>query len=379
MNGKKRFNTRSADAGNKKTYRMPAAGYAAVVLLIIAVIIIIKVSAGKDRKVTYSVYPYLPDTGYYAEILAEEWEKQHPDVTLELVPYDCYIDGSPEGIDVIMYDSILEREFVKKGYIKPLDIDNFIDRDDYYAFTLEPADGYSDNYGVPVFLCCSLLIYDRDDPVLSKAASIFDVAESDGGVLISFASSGDDVFLLDAAADTAQDPDVIQHKEKLQNIDVAPNKKALAKAAIPEYTDRNSDDLAGIYDVGTANGYVGYSETMRFLKKRLDTTEIKQISIDKNANIPLFYCDMAGISADVPEDQTGLCVDLIRIMTDPGVMKRVSVKDGTPQYLLFPRISFYEDMEKEYPMYAKLRTILENENNSLFRAYDTFVDEAYGN
>ena len=84
-----------------------------------------------------------------------------------------------------------------------------------------------------------------------------------------------------------------------------------------------------------------------------------------------------GQYAAVPEE-TGLCRDLIGIMTDPGVMKRVSVNDGAPQYLLFPRISFYEDMEKEYPMYTKLRRIIENENNKLFRAYGAFVEEIYG-
>ena len=60
-------------------------------------------------------------------------------------------------------------------------------------------------------------------------------------------------------------------------------------------------------------------------------------------------------------------------------MKRVSVKDGLPQYLMFPRISFYADMEKAYPMYGKLREIAANENNKLFRAYVSFMEEIYGN
>ena len=58
-------------------------------------------------------------------------------------------------------------------------------------------------------------------------------------------------------------------------------------------------------------------------------------------------------------------------------MKRVSVKDGSPQYLMSPRRSFYEEMAKEYPMYAKLKTVAENENNRLFRAYGSFMDETY--
>lgn len=92
----------------------------------------------------------------------------------------------------------------------------------------------------------------------------------------------------------------------------------------------------------------------------------------------MFYCDMAGISADVPENKTTLCMNLIKIMTDTEVMKRISVKDGTPQYLMFPKRSFYDEMEKEYPVYARLKNIAGKPDNKLFRAYSTFMDETYG-
>lgn len=65
-------------------------------------------------------------------------------------------------------------------------------------------------------------------------------------------------------------------------------------------------------------------------------------------------------------------------MTDTEVMKRVSVKDGLPQYLMFSRISFYDDMEKEYPMYAGLKNIADNGRNRLFRAYGSFMEETFG-
>ncbi len=128
---------------NKTTYRIPKAVYFAVIPLLAAVMIIS--SLKKDRKLTYSLYPYLPESEYCTEVLEEEWEKQHPEVDLEYVPYDCYFDGKPEGIDVIMYDTILEREFIKKGYIKPLNIPDSIDTEDFYEFTLEPVSGYSDH------------------------------------------------------------------------------------------------------------------------------------------------------------------------------------------------------------------------------------------
>ncbi len=229
-----------------------------------------------------------------------------------------------------------------------------------------------------MFLCCDLLIYDKENQALSEADDIFDVAASDSRLLISFALYGDHIYLLDAAADKAQDAEVVQYKEKIGDMEVSASKKALADAAVPEYTDTDSNALAGLYDAGAADGYIGYPETMRFLRRRTDKTEVKQISISERSNIPMFYCDMAGISADVPENKTALCMDLIEIMTDTEVMKRMSVKDGTPQCLMFPRKLFYDEMEKEYPVYTKLKNIAGNTDNKLFRAYSTFMDETYG-
>ncbi len=251
---------------------------------------------------------------------------------------------------------------------------NSLPSDAYYGAT---HIGDKHDYGVPVFLCCDLMIYDRNDSELKKAENIFDVAGSDSDLLISFAMYGYDIYLMDAAADKTQDPVATQYKDRLKDIDVSANRKALANAAIPEYRDADSSDFAGLYDSGAAGGYIGYAETMRSLSARLDRTEIKQISMDEQDNVPLYYCYMAGISADVPEDQTGLCMDLIRIMTDREVMKRASVKNGIPRYLMSPRISFYDDMSREYPMYAKLKDIVANESNRLFRAYGSFMDDTY--
>lgn len=375
---KRRIGTKPGCAGVKSAKRILLAVVFVVIILLTVVMMNAIAAAEESGKLTYSAYPYLPDVNYYAEILAEEWEKLHPDIRLEYVPYDCYFDGRPEGVDVIMYDVIMERSFIEKGYIRPLDISDFTDAGDFFPFTLEPAAGYADNYGVPVFLCCDLLIYDGDNKDLSAADDIFDIAASDSKVLISFAAYGDHVCLLDAAADTTQDPQVIQYKDRLGDIDVSASRAALADAAIPEYTDADSNDLAALYDAGVADGYIGYGETMRFLSRRLDGTEVKQISIGENGNIPLFYCDKAGISADVPDDRIGLYMDLIGIMTDTEVMRRMSVKDGAPQYLMFPKSSFYDEIENEYPMYAKLRKVVNNDDNKLFRTYGSFMEETYG-
>ena len=56
---------------NKTTYRIPKAVYFTVVLILAAVMIISAVK--KDRKLTYSLYPYLPETEYCTDILEKEY------------------------------------------------------------------------------------------------------------------------------------------------------------------------------------------------------------------------------------------------------------------------------------------------------------------
>lgn len=66
---------------NKITHKIPKAVYFAAVLILAAVMIISAVK--KDRRLTYSLYPYLPETEYCTDILEEEWKKLYPEIDLE--------------------------------------------------------------------------------------------------------------------------------------------------------------------------------------------------------------------------------------------------------------------------------------------------------
>lgn len=55
--------------GVRKVYRIPMAVGLAVIILLSAVMMnTITAAAEGDGKLTYSVYPYLPDAGYYAKL-----------------------------------------------------------------------------------------------------------------------------------------------------------------------------------------------------------------------------------------------------------------------------------------------------------------------
>ena len=58
---------------------------------------------------TYAMFPYLPDVGYYQELIERRWAELEPDIRLIRAEWDCYTDGAPEGIDVVMLDAVMRR------------------------------------------------------------------------------------------------------------------------------------------------------------------------------------------------------------------------------------------------------------------------------
>lgn len=322
--------------------------------------------------ITYSLYPYLPDVDYYREILEEEWDKLHPDVDLVYSDYDCYYDGAPEGIDVIMFDSLIEQGMISNGYLRPVDQQDMNEPEDFFEFTMIPAKGQSTLYGVPVLICADFLIYDRNDPVLASADSMMDIAAGGEDLLIRFNDASEAIYSLDAAADISQDASVTQSSKAVSDVDTGESLEAIRESLISKYIYENNFELARLYDEGKADGLLGYSENLTAIEDRLDDTDIKLISLSDTDNIPLYFCDMAGISAEVSEDKTDICMDLANLMADPSVLERLSVMGGKPQYLLLARRSVYDTIKDEYPLYGKLQEMIESGNAAIFRAYKEF-------
>ena len=125
---------------------------------------------------TYAVYPYLPDPGYYQEIIERRWAEIEPDTPLVRAEWDCYTDGEPKGIDVIMFDALLLDQLIDNGWIQPISPDAVRETEDLFPFALEGLSVKEQLYGIPVFLCGNFLIYDQDCAELAAAEHITDLS-----------------------------------------------------------------------------------------------------------------------------------------------------------------------------------------------------------
>ena len=126
---------------------------------------------------TYAVFPYLPDPGYYRQIIERRWAEVEPEIPLVRAEWDCYVDDAPKGIDVVMFDAVMLESLVDAGWIQPIDPNAVRDSGDIFPFALEGLTAEGRLYGIPVFLCGNFLIYDLDCAALDTAEHITDLAD----------------------------------------------------------------------------------------------------------------------------------------------------------------------------------------------------------
>ena len=86
---------------------------------------------------TYAIYPYVPDVEYYQEIIEQRWAEIEPDIELVRAEWNCYKDGVPDGIDVIMYDAVTQGALIENGWIRPIDTNTVQKAEDKVPFAME--------------------------------------------------------------------------------------------------------------------------------------------------------------------------------------------------------------------------------------------------
>ena len=147
--------------------------YIAAIVLFLTVFI---ATCGYNRvdTLTYAVYPYIPDAEYYQEIIERRWAEIEPNIKLVRAEWNCYYDGVPDGIDVIMYDAVMRDALIEDGWIRPIDPGKVQNAEDIFSFALEDLTVNGKLYGVPVFLCGNFLIYDMGSTELAEAEHLTD-------------------------------------------------------------------------------------------------------------------------------------------------------------------------------------------------------------
>ncbi len=320
-----------------------------------------EVSSAEDSGIdslTYAVFPYLPDPVYYQELIESRWAEIEPDIPLVRADWDCYEDGEPAGIDVIMYDAVCMNSLIEAGWIQPVERLSVLQSEDIFPFALDGLTVDGKLYGIPAFLCGNFLIYDRDCVLLAEAENITDLhGESDLLLISSDDPSEREQLRLEILADILGDPNPAATggaEDILALID---------RLAIDAHAKDDETEAALAYDAGTGSGYISFSETMRLLNRRISQTDIKAISFGGSENLPRVYLDAAAVTGRVTGPRYEKCLELMNVMAEADILTALSVQDGKPAYLLLPRLSPYTALTGQFPLYERLEELAANEEN----------------
>ena len=324
------------------------------------------IMSAKKTTITYSLYPYLPDEDSYCAVIEDNWEKLHPETTLQYVDYNCYEDGAPEGIDVIMYDACMESYFVENGYLKSIEESEINNADDFFDFTVD--DLYTDGklYGIPANMCSTFLLYDKSR---YEAPSHLDELLEIKGEVMAPVDSYKDYYYVDACIDSGEEylTDYNFTKGNYNNSESYSSLQQFYEICDPSSVSCDGNDIAEQYGQGEGLAYFGFSETLRFADERIGDTGITSVSFSDDDNTVMFYVDAVGISSRVDDKKTPVCLDLMNLIASSDVMEQACRSDTGYNYLIFPRISFYEQTNDSYGLYDDIFDIIENGNNRVFR------------
>ena len=331
--------------------------FTAIILLMTALFM---TACGKKpvETLTYAVFPYLPDPGYYQEIIENRWAEIEPDIQLIRAEWDCYSDAAPEGIDVVIIDAVMRDQIIDSGWIQPIDSGEVENIEDIFPFALEGLTVNDRLYGIPVFLCGNFLIYDQDCEALATAEHITDLADMPG-ILVVNSESPDNrpQYIIEAVADTLGEanPTVDDSAEAyIQPIEWL---------AIDGHKQDTNTQVAMAYDSGEGQGYIGFSESIRFLTDRQEKTGIRSISFSDQDDIPRFYVDFVAVTAGVEGQRYEKCLELMNVMAAADVLTTLSVQEDAPQYLLLARKTPYPVLAGRFPLYAQMEEMVGNEKN----------------
>lgn len=331
-----------------------------IAAIFLAIVILLASACKKDRieTLTYAVFPYLPDTNYYQELIESRWAELEPNIKLVRAKWDCYFDGNPNEIDIVMYDAVMRDTLLSSGWINPINQRDIQNKEDIVPFALEGFTVGNNLYGIPIFLCGNFLIYDRNSKALSDAEHITDLSDKSEILVVNIEDSMNrPQYVIEAIADTLGDvnPSSEFNVDEIMNL--------LDHLAIDGHKKDDNEGVAMAYDAGIGDGYIGYSESICLLKKRFDQTRIKSISFSDKENIPRLYSDAVAITSKVKGERYEKCLKLMNIMAESEILTSLSIKNNLPQCLLLARKSPYEALRTKFPIYEELEKLACNERN----------------
>lgn len=312
---------------------------------------------------TYTIFPYIPQADHYQEVIERRWAQIEPDIRLVRAEWNCYHDEKPEGIDVLMYDELMQDKLIENGWIQPIDLSAVKNIEDIFPFALKGLMIDKKLYGIPVVLCGNFLIYDQDCIELSDAQHLSDLAdEAEILVINTRLPSHRTQYINEIMADISRqaNPIIEDDDDDLMAL--------MDQLAVDDHEKDEDAQVAAAYDSGIGKGYIGFSESLALLNKRIAKTTIKAISFSDQDDLPRLYVDAVALNSEVKGRRYEKCIELMNVIAEAEVLLSLSVQDEVPKYLMLARRSPYDSLNERFPLYVQIEKLASDEDNQAILA-----------
>ena len=374
----------------KKKVMKRAAGIFLCAVLIIAALQLKECGSRKSsdpETMNVALFPYVPDIESFEAAIQKNWQEIHPQTALNFICWDCYENDPGKDLDVFVFDAIFLSHYIDAGYLLPIPQEKLEHAEDFLPFAMEGLSRDGVVYALPQLLCTQILYTRKEDTALSEADSLADLYDVIGdreekteiygeneGLLVDMTSGIMTISMyLDALCDisreystyeTLPDPDDISD-EALEAV-----RQLVRIGGIEQLQYDTGDEYylrAQWFADGKGRAYIDYTEAMSVMPEMADDVVLRPFSFVEDENIPLMYCDGAGILSSIEEDRKDLAIDLLNIITNSQVMEEAIAANDSPQYLLPARFSVYESLAAQFPVCSRLEEIASDPDNRVYR------------
>lgn len=336
---------------------------------------------------------YLPDASRFRRSIRDAWEDEHPDVDLDFVEWNCFDQDVPDDLDVFVYDAMFLGTFLGQGSLLPLDEGEVEDPDDLVPYAYEACKVDGQLYAVPQLLCTYLLYTREGDTGLDQVKSVtdlhvalgdhdfWDVVETgDAGLLTEEMGRNTKASLylyavMDAegrysgsfgpAEEEGLTPDATGSLEALGAMGASLDESK----QVVDKDNPTEAPHAKLFASGVGRAYFGFSETMNDMGDYAEHVRFRPLSLTSTDNVSVFNADVVSVNAHIDPQKRDLAMDLINVLTRSDVLVSSSLpsdEDPYPQYLFLSRVSAYDALAGEHPIYAKLKEIVSTPGSHVF-------------
>lgn len=350
-----------------------------------------KAEKAENQVLTVGLYSYVPDLKRFEKAITENWEAEHPGTKLQFVDWSCYDNPPPDDLDVFVFDCIYLTEFMEQGCLLPIPEEAIQDKEDIFSFSMDGCTEEGKFCAVPQTLCTFLLYTRKTDTELADVSDILtlyekigdrqlqtEIPEQNEGLLIDLSGGTTKATMyLDAKIDqsnTYTEYDDLPDEETLSedSLEMLRLLRKMGGDAQVQYWSEDNDAYvrAKWLSQGKGRAMIAYSEVMSDMPDYVDQVDFRTFSYSDKGGISLYYANLTSINAKIADDKKELAYDLVNVLTGTDTIVKAcspAEEDGAPQYLLPARASAYDRLGEKYPAYTRLKEIVSNPDNRLFR------------